>query len=273
VTMDPSAPRDPNAPSQMPEDESAPGMAPPPPTTPPPSMTPPGPPPPPMTPPPGQSWQSQPPPQQGWQGQPQGWQGQQPPPGGATGGMPSWTSNLTAQGTIQGPAGLALADVPNRVIASVIDFVILGIVGFIVGAIIHPILGDRFTFFGSVIGTVPSLFSSIVVAAIMAAVSAGYFIYTWLRMGGATVGMRLLKLNVRDAQTGGPITQQQAINRWLVFGAPYALSFLYGWGIGILISIGVLVWYVYLLITTAQSPTRQGFHDKYSGTVVAKLPG
>ena len=56
-------------------------------------------------------------------------------------------------------------------------------------------------------------------------------------MGGATVGQKVMKLSVRDATTGGPITQQQAINRWLFVGAPFAISFLYAWGI-----IGWIVW-------------------------------
>jgi uncharacterized RDD family membrane protein YckC len=209
-----------------------------------------------------------PPPQQNWQSQPQ-----QPGAAPAGSGMPSWTSNITASGTIAGPGGLALADIPNRIIAVVIDFIIIGVVGFIVGAIIHPILGDRITF-GGVLFTdvvVPSLVSSLVVAAIMAAVSAGYFIYMWLKMGGATLGMRVLKLQVRDATSGGEISQNQAIRRWAFLGGPAALSWFYGWGIGFIISLLVLGYYIYLLVTAAQSPTRQGLHDTQASTVVAKV--
>ena len=218
---------------------------------------------------------SSPPPQQNWQSTPQ-----PPEPAPAGGGMPaggsgmpSWTANITAQGTISGPAGLALADIPNRIIAVVIDFIIIGVVGFIVGAVIHPILGERITFGGLLITdvVVPSLISSLVVVAIMAAVSAGYFIYMWLRMGGATLGMRVLKLQVRDAASGGQIRQSQAITRWLFLGGPAALNWFYGWGIGFIISILVLVYYIYLLVSAAQSPTRQGLHDKQAKTVVAKV--
>lgn len=185
--------------------------------------------------------------------------------------MPTWTSNLTAQGTIPGPGGVALADTPNRVIAAVIDFIILGVIGFIVGAIIHPILGERFGA-GIFSFTVPSLLSSIVVAVIMFVVAGAYFVGMWTRMQGATLGMRVLKLQVRDAASGGPVSQQQAINRFLVLGGPWALSFIYAWGgIGLIISVLVLVYYIYLLVTIAQSPTRQGFHDQYAKTVVAKV--
>jgi len=213
-----------------------------------------------------------PPPAQGWQSQPQQ-PGAPPPAGGMSGsGMPSWTSNITTSGTIAGPAGTALADIPNRIIAVVIDFIILGVIGFIVGAIIHPILGERIgigPIFGDIV--VPSLVSSLVVAVIMAAVSAGYFIYMWLKMNGATLGMRVLKLQVRDAASGGMISQDQAIRRWLFLGGPAALNWFYGWGIGFIISLLVLVYYIYLLVTTAQSPTRQGLHDQQAKTVIAKV--
>jgi uncharacterized RDD family membrane protein YckC len=187
------------------------------------------------------------------------------------GGMPSWSSNLTARGTMAGPGGLALANVPDRAIAYIIDAIILGIVGFIVSTVTLSVLGDNF---GGIFGfaiRVHNLVSSLATALIMLAVSAAYFIGTWTRMNGATVGQRVLKLTVRDATTGGPITQQQAITRWLFVAAPFAVSFLYVWGIiGWIVWLAALAYEIYLLVTTAQSPTRQGFHDVQAKTVVAK---
>lgn len=180
--------------------------------------------------------------------------------------MPSWSANLTARGTMSGPAGVALADIPERAIAFVIDAIILGIIGFIVSTITLSVLGDNFVVF-----RVHNLVSSLATTVIMLVVSAAYFIGMWSRMGGATVGMKAMKLSVRDAASGQPIGQQQAINRWLVVGAPFAISFLYVWGIiGWLIALAILAYEIYLLVTTAQSPTRQGFHDTYAKTVVAK---
>ena len=49
--------------------------------------------------------------------------------------------------------------------------------------------------------------------------------------------MRVLKLSVRDAATGGPITQNQAITRWVFLGVPWAINFLYGWALGLIISL------------------------------------
>ena len=198
----------------------------------------------------------------------QGGQQPAPPPGG---GMPSWTNNLMAQGTMPGPGGVALADTPNRLIAAVIDFIILGIAGAIVAAVTTSILGEELL--GGIFGVsikVPSLMSSLVTVVLMLVISGAYFIGMWTRMGGATVGMKVLKLSVRDATTGQAITQGQAINRWLLLGAPWALSSIYGWGIGLIVSIVVLVYYIYLIVTIGQSPKRQGLHDTYAKTVVAK---
>ena len=186
--------------------------------------------------------------------------------------MPSWTNNMMAQGTIPGPGGVALASTPNRFVAAFIDFLILGIIGFIINTISTSILGDKLPGLpGHLHGEVPSLISSLVTVVAMLAISGAYFIYQWTKMGGATVGMRVMKLSVRDATSGGPITQQQAINRWLLLGAPFAVDYFYGWSIGFIVAIAVLVWYIYLVYTVAQSPTRQGFHDTYSKTVVAKV--
>jgi uncharacterized RDD family membrane protein YckC len=188
------------------------------------------------------------------------------------GGQPSWTTNLTARGTKPGPGGVALADIPDRVIAYIIDAIILGIVGFIVSTVTLSVLGENLT--GGVFGInfrVHNLVSSLATAVIMLAVSAGYFIYMWSRMGGATVGMKVMKLSVRDASSGAVVNQSQAITRWLFLAAPYAVSFLYVWGtIGWLVWVAALAYEIYLLYTTGTSPTRQGFHDAQAKTVVAK---
>ena len=211
-----------------------------------------------------------PPSPQGWQSSPQ--PPGQPPMGGQPSGMPSWTNNLSARGTIPGPGGVALADATSRFIATFIDFLILGVIGFIINSISTSVLGDNFLgFLGIATVKTPSLISSLVTVVIMLIITAGYFIYQWSRMNGVTVGGRVMKVSVRDASSGGAITQQQAINRWLLLGAPFAIDYFYGWGIGIIIALAVLVWYLYLIYTIAQSPTRQGMHDTYAKTVVAKM--
>jgi uncharacterized RDD family membrane protein YckC len=189
---------------------------------------------------------------------------QQPAGGGS--GMPSWTNNITARGTMSGPGGVALADLPDRIIAWIIDGIILVIAGVVIGTITTTILGDNYVFFKAA-----NLVSSLLAVVLLAAVSAAYFIYQWTRMGGATIGQKVMKVSVRDATSGGPISQQQAINRWLFVGAPFAIWPLHDWNvIGWLLWVAVIAYQAYLLMTTAQSATRQGFHDVQAKTVVAK---
>ena len=225
------------------------------------------------------------PPQQGWQSTPQQ-PGPPPPPppppvggppagqpGGMGSGMPSWTNNITARGTMAGPAGIALADVPDRIIAWIIDAIIVSIAGYIVALITTSILGDNFLgILGLASFHTASFISVIVAVVVMLAVTAGYFWYMWTQMGGATVGMKVMKLSVRDATSGGAISQNQALMRWALLVAPIAVYWgLYGWNILTwVVWLLVVVWEIYLLVTTAQSPTRQGLHDKYVNTVVAK---
>jgi uncharacterized RDD family membrane protein YckC len=193
--------------------------------------------------------------------------------GGMGSGMPSWSANLTARGTMPGPGGVALADIPDRAIAFVIDAIILGVIGYIISYITTQILGEELL--GGIFGIsakVPTLLSTIVAVALLAAVSAGYFIYTWTRMGGQTVGMKVTKIRVVDGASGGPVSQQQAISRWLYLGLPLALYQFWGWSlIGWLIALVAFGFLVYEMITVAQSPTRQGFHDKAANTAVAKM--
>ena len=196
----------------------------------------------------------------------------QPAPGGQPpSGMPSWTNNLTARGTKPGPGGVALADFTDRAIAAFIDFLIIGIIGAIVASIMTGILGEELL--GGIFGVsvkVPSLMSSLATVIVMLIISAAYFVGMWTRMNGATVGMRVMKLSVRDASSGQMVSQGAAINRWLLLGAPAVLSSIYGWGIGVILGLVVFVYYLYLIYTTASSATRQGLHDTYAKTVVAK---
>jgi uncharacterized RDD family membrane protein YckC len=209
--------------------------------------------PPPSAPPP--SWQAPPP---------------QSPPPGAPGGQ--WTANLTSQVPVAGPAGYFYADVPNRAIAYIIDVIIIAIVNVIIGAIIGGALGGvintNFTSpnFGQLNYT-----ALLAVTLIGLVVSGVYFVYTWTKMRG-TVGMKVLGMQIGNETDGSTITTNQAITRWLLLGAPFSLGQLLNPfpGLGLIISLLSLVWFIALLVTTAQSPTKQGLHDKYAHTMVVK---
>jgi uncharacterized RDD family membrane protein YckC len=196
---------------------------------------------------------------------------QAPPPQGrpATAAQPAWMQNLTSTAPVAGPAGLFYADLPNRIIAYVIDIILLAIAGAIVAAITGSFMPVYS--FDVVNGFHYNYLAAIINAVIGGAISAGYFIYMWTAMRG-TVGMKVLGMQIGSEKDGATLTMDQAIRRWLAVGGwitiaqalnPLPL-------LGILIGLVSLGYVIYLLYTTAQSPTKQGFHDKFVGSMVVK---
>jgi hypothetical protein len=84
--------------------------------------------------------------------------------------------------------------------------------------------------------------------------------------------MKVLGMQIGHERDGSTITMNQAVTRWLLLGAPFSVAQLLNpWpGLGLIISLLSLVWLIALLVTTAQSPTKQGLHDKYAHTMVVK---
>ena len=195
-----------------------------------------------------------------------------PPPAGPPSQMPpqpAWMQNLTSTAPVAGPAGLFYADLPNRIIAYIIDVILLAIVGAIVTAITGSFM--PVVQFDFVNGFHYNYLAAIINAVISGGISAAYFIYTWTAMRG-TLGMKVLGMQIGSEKDGTTLTMDQAIRRWLAVGGwitiaqalnPLPL-------LGILIGLVALGYVIYLLYTTAQSPTKQGFHDHFVGSMVVK---
>jgi uncharacterized RDD family membrane protein YckC len=79
-------------------------------------------------------------------------------------------------------------------------------------------------------------------------VSIGYWVYFW-GTSGSTFGMRVLRLRVVDANTGGPIGIPRALVRWLMTIVNSWACYI-GW-----------IW-------VAFDPRKQGWHDKVANSVV-----
>ena len=170
-----------------------------------------------------------------------------------------------------GPEGFVYADVPNRAIAYIIDAIIVAILAGIVGIILGGIGLSTGSFAAGTLNFQINYVGLIVSAVIDAAISAGYFIYTWTSMRG-TVGMKALGMQIGNAGDGKTLTTDQATRRWIVIAAPGILAqvlFIIP-AIGILLGLVAFGWFIYLLWTTYSSPTKQGFHDKYANTMVVK---
>ena len=117
-------------------------------------------------------------------------------------------------------SGLVYADVPNRAIAFIIDYIVLILIMIVVGIVLATI-GLATGSIGST-GAVSTL-GSIVAAVIGLVVAAGYFIWTWTTRR-ATLGMQLLGMQIGNAGDGKTLTTDQAIRRYLALAAPSILA-------------------------------------------------
>lgn len=161
-----------------------------------------------------------------------------------------------------GPApGVAYAGLGPRVVAIIIDVIIVGFIYAVLVAVLAALGGWGAFLIGGLI---------------YVALSIGYFVYTWTRQR-ATVGQRILGLETVNAADGATLTQNQAVRRWAFLLGPGSLAQVFGYAggavvgvFGLVIALLALAYEVYLLYSASQSPTRQGFHDVQAGTFVVK---
>ena len=203
---------------------------------------------------------------------------QDPPPAAPPSDAPTannWQSTAApAAQPVPGAAGFVYADVPNRAIAYIIDAIILFVINVVISIIVGTFLPsvtidpDATNIFAAVRVNPAAV---IVTALIGLVINGIYFVYTWTRMRGSP-GQKLLGMQVGNAADGATLTQDQAIKRWIFLGAPFGLASALNPlpAIGLLIGLAGLAYFIYLLISTAQSPTKQGFHDQQASTVVVK---
>jgi hypothetical protein len=84
--------------------------------------------------------------------------------------------------------------------------------------------------------------------------------------------MRLLNLQVANAADGATLTTGQAVRRWIGLGQWLGLLG-YVPVLGAFSGLVQLIWYLVLLGTTVSSPTKQGVHDRFAGSVVVQPRG
>jgi uncharacterized RDD family membrane protein YckC len=123
-----------------------------------------------------------------------------------------------------------------RVVAYIIDGIILGIVGAIIDVLFHANPND------------PNSSGYTIAQLINFLIGAGYFIGFWTAWS-ASPGQRILKLRVVDANTTQPVTVGKAVLRYIGLIVSFLVCF-----------IGV-IW-------VAFDARKQGWMDKIAGTVV-----
>ncbi|MDQ6879918.1 MAG: RDD family protein [Candidatus Dormibacteraeota bacterium] len=156
-----------------------------------------------------------------------------PPPGGYPIAPPPGYPAYPAQG--YGPQ-VRYAGFWIRVVAYIIDAIILGIVEAIIDLLLRVNLGD------------PTSASYRAANGIGLILSLAYFAGLWTYLGGS-LGQRVFGLRVVDVNTGQPLTLGKAVIRWLGLVLSFLVCF-----------IGV-IW-------VAFDSRKQGWMDKIAGTLV-----
>jgi uncharacterized RDD family membrane protein YckC len=175
-----------------------------------------------------------------------------------------------------GPApGLAYAGLGIRIVALIIDSILLWIVFLFVAIALGAI------FLTTLIngGVAGAIIAGVLLAIANLVISAVYFIWAWTKPDlRASLGQKVLGLNTLNASDGATLTRPQAVRRWLfLFGfvafasaMQSALSTTDLSTIGLLIGLLAFAYEIFLLWTTYSSPKKQGYHDVQAGTVVVK---
>ncbi|MFL5777586.1 MAG: RDD family protein [Chloroflexota bacterium] len=189
-----------------------------------------------------------------------GWQAAPPPP------------------TVPGAAGYVYADVPNRVIGLIIDGIIVAIITAVVNVVAYGIVGQPVSINIDAVNATNlnglvsiNYFATLVGVIISLIIGSAYYIYLWTTRR-ATFGQSLLGMQVGNFPDGKTLTLEQGVRRWAALFAPFSVSQV-AWAIptlGAIVGLLTFIYAIYLLYTTAQSPTKQGFHDKFANSVVVK---
>ena len=150
----------------------------------------------------------------------------------------------------------------HRGAAFIVDGLILGLIGYALGLALFDTF-VRLGPWGRVVGFVVAL---------------GYFVpQESTRGGGQSLGKRLLRIRVVDAQ-GNALSPARSALRFAIFGVPYflngaplpidVLSFAHGVPVAVLVSGGLLA-LAYLLVFNRR--TRQSLHDLAVGSFVVRV--
>ncbi len=180
------------------------------------------------------------------------------------------TRTITSTARTPGPAGLYLADVPNRIMALVIDIIVLSLVGFALAWLFGGLVSEPGAIDAP--GGELDLLAFLVVLVLQLGISLAYFAGLWT-YAGVTVGMRLLGLRIGDERDGSPLILRHSLVRWLIVGIPALLTSLVVYvpsAVGLILAVVGMAWLLFLLYTIAQSPSKQGFHDRYAHTILVR---
>lgn len=200
------------------------------------------------------------------------------PSGGATGAPPpgaplvGWQvpDNAARPSPI---AGFALAGVGARLVAYLIDGLLIAIANVLILAVVAPDVAvfdpmtqvDQFS--------VPAFTLETLLAGVIGiGLDFIYLVGLWTSRGRATIGQRLLKMQVIDAASGSALDLKQAVVRWVLLSGGVAIFGLVPVAVELTGLVGLL-WLIVLLVTTSSHPLKQGVHDRAANSIVVQPPG
>jgi uncharacterized RDD family membrane protein YckC len=169
--------------------------------------------------------------------------------------------------------GWYFADAPNRLMAYLLDAVVLTVLAFVAAVVLSVLFGPVVTFDLTAAPYVTVDRGLALANALVAtAIGAAYFLVGWRRFGG-TAGMRLLGIRI-FALDGAAVGWGPGAVRWLFIGLPLANQavvavFAHGRA-DVLLYLLLLVWDALLGASIARDPRKRGIHDRVAGTVVVK---
>ena len=173
--------------------------------------------------------------------------------------------------------GYVIAGVGGRIVAYLIDAVLVGIVPTILSLILFDYSGLVDQFRRSIVAghagqaafVVPMTLDLILVSFISVAIHYLYFVGFWTSGGRATPGLRGLRMQVVDARSGGPLSIGQATRRWAALGAPLTLLTILPalQSVAGLIQSGLVI---VIFFTVVANDRRQGLHDRWANSLVIR---
>ncbi len=202
--------------------------------------------------------------------EPSGWP--QPDPAAP---VVAWEAPAAAA-SAPGAAGYVIAGMGARLVAFLLDWVIV----LIVPTILSILVVDWASLFQQVADSAgnPTATSSftmaitpqlILVTLIGLALQFIYFVGFWTSGGQATIGMRGLKMKVVDVATGGTLSLMAATKRWVAMGWPLGLFAIVP-GLQSLNGIAQFGLLLFLFFTAITNDRRQGLHDKWANALVIR---
>jgi uncharacterized RDD family membrane protein YckC len=176
----------------------------------------------------------------------------------------SWAAAEAESRDVPGAPGLIYAGVVRRTTAWIVDIFVIAVLSLVIlGVLIAVIVGTPEP------GDTALSTVTWVGVAVIATV---YFIVFWTGGKRATPGMRVLRLQVGNIDTGATLTPDQAAVRvaalgvvmWPLIAVPT---------IGVVGAFALFVWPLVLLGSTALNERRRGIHDRIARTAMVQPGG